>query len=138
MHCHLNNLFLWITLASSKADVVNLEKKKKGLLNKNYDGKSWRQMVNNWDWLPEADQPLMFLKICVLKNFATLSEKQLCHSLFLIKLQVFRLPTILKRESNIGFFLWILQNFYEQLFIIEHLWWLLLDFADLNSDHDFV
>ena len=32
MHCHLNNLFLWITLASSEADFVNLEKKEKGCL----------------------------------------------------------------------------------------------------------
>ena len=67
MHCHLDNLFLWITLAYSKADVVNLEKKKKGLLNKNYDGKSWRQIVNNWDWLPEAAARWCFSKYVFLK-----------------------------------------------------------------------
>ena len=44
----------------------------------------------------------MLLKISGLKNFANLTGKHLCWSLFLIKLQVFRPATLLKRDSNGG------------------------------------
>ena len=40
----------------------------------------------------------MFFKIGVAKNFAMFKRKQLCWSLFLIKLQVFRTRTLLKRN----------------------------------------
>ena len=40
----------------------------------------------------------------------------MCWSLFLIKWESFRPATLLKRGSNIGVFLWILQNFWEQQF----------------------
>ena len=53
----------------------------------------------------------MFFKIGVLKNFAILTPKHLCWSLFLIKLHAFRPATLLKRDSNKDVFLWILQNF---------------------------
>ena len=38
----------------------------------------------------------------VLQNFAMLTGKDLCWSLFLIKLQAFRPATLLKRDSDIG------------------------------------
>ena len=53
----------------------------------------------------------MFFKIDDLKHFAIISENHLCWSPFLIKLQAFRPATLLKRDSNTGVFLWILQKF---------------------------
>ena len=53
----------------------------------------------------------LFFKIDVFKNFALVTGKHLCRSLFLIKLQIFRLTTLLKRDSNTDLFLWILRNF---------------------------
>ena len=53
----------------------------------------------------------MFFNIVLLKNFAIFTGKQLCWSLFLIKLQAFRLATLLKRDSNTGVFLCILRSF---------------------------
>ena len=58
----------------------------------------------------------MFLKIGVFKNFSIFTGKQLCWSVFLIKLQAWRPETLLTRDSNTGSFLWILLNVYEQLF----------------------
>ena len=48
---------------------------------------------------------LMFFKKGVLKNFPIFTEKHLCWSFFLIKLQVF-----LKTDRNTGVFLLILRN----------------------------
>ena len=45
-----------------------------------------------------------------LENFAIFTRKHLCWSLFLVKLQAFRAAILLKRDSNKGVFLWILQN----------------------------
>ena len=56
----------------------------------------------------------------VLKNLRNFTGKHLYWSLFLIKLQTFRPATLLRRDSNTGFFLWNLQSFYEHLFE-EHL-----------------
>ena len=41
----------------------------------------------------------------ILKKFLNLKGKHLCWALFLIKLQVFRSATLLKRDSNTGVFL---------------------------------
>ena len=49
--------------------------------------------------------------------FAIFTWKHLFCSLFLIKLQASRPATLLKRDFNTGFFQWILQKFYEQLFL---------------------
>ena len=51
------------------------------------------------------------LKKVVLKNLALFTGKNLYWSLFLIKLQIWRITTLSKRDSNTGIFLWILQNF---------------------------
>ena len=58
----------------------------------------------------------MFYKIGVLKTFAIFTRKHLCWSLFLINFQVFRSAALFEKDSNTDVFLWILQNFYEQLF----------------------
>ena len=64
------------------------------------------------DYNPFQKQPPeVFYKKAVLKSSAIFSGKHLCWSLFLIKLKVFRSATLLKRDSNTGNFLWILQNF---------------------------
>ena len=47
----------------------------------------------------------------VLKNFAIFTGKQLCWSLFLIKLQAWRPATLFKIDSNTGVFLRILRIF---------------------------
>ena len=45
----------------------------------------------------------MFFKVDVLKDFAKFTRKNPCWSLFLIKLQIFRPATLLKRDSHTGF-----------------------------------
>ena len=55
--------------------------------------------------------PLLEIQIGILKNFTTFTGKHMCWSLFLIKLQGYSPETLLKRNSNTGVFLWILQNF---------------------------
>ena len=51
------------------------------------------------------------LEKAVLKNFAIFTGKHLCQSLLLIDLRASRPATFLKRESDTGVFLLILQNF---------------------------
>ena len=51
------------------------------------------------------------IKKAVLKNFAIFTGKHLCWSLFLV-----RPATLLKRDYNLGVFLWILWNFKEHPF----------------------
>ena len=60
------------------------------------------------------------IKKDVLKNFVIFTEKHLCWSPFLIKLQDWRHTTILKRDSNTGVFLLrapILKNICERLLL---------------------
>ena len=47
----------------------------------------------------------VFYKNETLKNFSIFADKHLCWGLFLIKLQVFRSATLLKRHSNTGAFM---------------------------------
>ena len=51
------------------------------------------------------------LEKAVLKNFAIFTGKQLCLNLFLIKLQAFRPPSVLKKHSSTGVFVLILRSF---------------------------
>ena len=44
----------------------------------------------------------IFFKIGVLENFTNFTGKHLCWSLFLIKLQVWKLNNLLRRDSNTG------------------------------------
>ena len=75
----------------------------------------------------------MFFKIDVLKNFASFTGKHRCYSLSLIKLQVFRPATLLKRDSNTGAFSVKFVNFLRTPFFAEHLQWLFLGFLQQNS-----
>ena len=54
----------------------------------------------------------------ILRNFAKLTGKHLCQSLFFNKVAILlkKKPELyLKRDSGTGFFLWIMQNFWEHL-----------------------
>ena len=85
---------------------------------------SFMMILNKVSWLghkteskPEWQKQLseVFFKKGVLKNFANFTEKKLCWSLLLIKSQALSPATLLKRDSNTGFFLWnlrILKNIY--------------------------
>ena len=46
----------------------------------------------------------MFYKKASIKSFATLTGKQLCWRLFLVKLKASRIATLLKRDSKTGVF----------------------------------
>ena len=63
----------------------------------------------------QKQSPEVFCKKGVLANCAMFIGKLMSWSLFLIKFQAFRPATLLRRDSNTGVFLWILQNFYELL-----------------------
>ena len=54
----------------------------------------------------------MFFKIGALKDFTNITEKHLCWSLFLIKLQALRPAILLKTYSNIVDILQKFQNFF--------------------------
>ena len=51
------------------------------------------------DDIVRSSRSQMFLKIGVFKNFTIFTGKQLCWSLFLIKLLGFRPATLFKRDS---------------------------------------
>ena len=59
----------------------------------------------------EAATGGFFIKKAALKNFAIFTGKQLCWSLFLMKLQAFRPASLLKKGSNTGPFVCILRIF---------------------------
>ena len=67
----------------------------------------------------------MLFKTFNLKNFSKFTEKHLCCSLFLIKLQAFRPATSLKRDSDTDVSCGYCKIF-KYSFFIEHLRWLLL------------
>ena len=57
----------------------------------------------------------MSYKVAVLKNFTKFIGKDVFQSLFLNKIASLRAQTYLKQDCNTGVFLWILQNFKENL-----------------------
>ena len=79
-----------------------------------------RQWLGRWIFrssLRRCSIEKMFLNI--LQN----SQENTCARVsFLIKLETSGLQLYWKRDSGTGIFLWILQNFWEQLFFTEHLW----------------
>ena len=72
---------------------------------------SLKSIFSNEDNCLEAATGGVFYKKAALKNLAIFTGKQLCWSLFLIKLQAFNPASLLKRGSKTGFFLWILRIF---------------------------
>ena len=67
----------------------------------------------------------MFFEKDTIKNFAIFTRKHLCWGLFLIKLQVLRSATFLKTDSSTGVSSGCCKIF-KNIFLIQHLWWLLL------------
>ena len=54
----------------------------------------------------QKQPPEVFFKKGVLKSFANLTEKHLCWSHFLVKMEAWGPATLLKRDSNTDVFLW--------------------------------
>ena len=75
----------------------------------------------------------IFFKIDVLKNFLSLTGKHLCWSLFLIKLQILKPATSLKRDSDTGFVLLKLANFFHEQLFLQNISSLLLWFLQQNK-----
>ena len=82
-------------------------------------------------WINRSSRSQMFFKIGILKNFAIITGKHLCWSVFSIELQTWRSAALLNRDSNTGVSMWILQNFSGQL-SIKYLRWLLLNKVQTN------
>ena len=81
-----------------------------------------------------SSRPEMFCKKGVLRNFAKLTGKHMCWSLFLIKLpkacNFIKKETLARRCFPVNFV-----KFLRILFFIEHFWWLLLKFKEaLNRE----
>ena len=68
---------------------------------------SWLFLYSRYQKQPFVD----VLQSGVLKNFAIFTEKHLRWSPFLAKLEAFRPVILLKRDSSIGVFLYMLRNF---------------------------
>ena len=79
------------------------------------------------------------VKKVLLKIFANFTGKHLCWSHFLIKLQVWRCATLLKRDTNTGALLWNLRNFYStnnsfcHLLFAQYFSFSLFHSGDINS-----
>ena len=61
--------------------------------------------------LSRSSDRRLSIKKGVLKHLRNFTGKHLYWSLFLIYLQTFRPATLLRRDTNTGFFLWNLRNF---------------------------
>ena len=73
--------------------------------------------LSQWTDCSEAAIQEVLWKKGVFKNFAKFKGKQLCWSLFFEKVEGLKRATLYwKRDSIIGVFLWILWNFYKDLF----------------------
>ena len=68
----------------------------------------------------------MFCKKCVLGNFAKFTGKHLRQSLFFNKVASLKPVALLKKRIWHMFFPVIFAKFLGTLFLVEHLWWLLL------------
>ena len=76
----------------------------------------------------QKQPPKVFCKKGVLKNFANITRKHLCQSLFFNKVAGLSLQHYQKRDSDTGFFPVNLAKILRTSFFIEHLWWLVLAF----------
>ena len=83
-------------------------------------------------WEYRSSRRRCSVKEGVLKDSANFTEKHLCWSLFLIKLQAFRPVTLLKRKPNQVFSCEICEMF-KNTFFIEHIRWLLLKLYEVDS-----
>ena len=83
-------------------------------------------------WEYRSSRRRCSVKEGVLKDSANFTEKHLCWSLFLIKLQAFRPVTLLKRKPNQVFSCEICEMF-KNTFFIEHIRWLLLKLYKVDS-----
>ena len=78
----------------------------------------------------KSSRPEAFCKKGVLENFAKLTGKHLCQSLFFNKVAGLRPATLLKKKLWHRCFPVNFAKFLRTTFFIEHLWWLLLKFFE--------
>ena len=72
--------------------------------------------IEPWERNYRSSRSQILFKISVLKNFTSFTGKHLCWSLFLIKLQIWRLANLLWRNSNTGAMRKKLQSSRSQIF----------------------
>ena len=82
-----------------------------------------------------SSSPEVFYKKGVLRNFAKLTGKHLCQSLFFNKVAGLRPATLLKRRLWHRCFLVNFLKFLRTTFFIEHLWWQLLEIVRGNKKY---
>ena len=81
----------------------------------------------------QKQPPEVFCKKSVLINFAKFTGKHLCQSIFFNKVSALRPATLLKRRPWHRCFPVNFAKFLRTPIFIEHLWWLLLDFATISG-----
>ena len=82
-----------------------------------------------------SSSPEVFYKKGVLRNFAKLTGKHLCQGLFFNKVAGLRPATLLKRRLWHRCFLVNFLKFLRTTFLIEHLWWQLLEIVRDNKKY---
>ena len=80
----------------------------------------------------QKQQPEVFYKKVVVRNFAKFTGKYLCQSLFFNKVTGLSPATLLKKRLWHRCFPVNFEKFLRIAFFTEYLWWLLL--SDLNKD----
>ena len=78
-------------------------------------------------------RPDVFCKKGILRNFAKLSGKRLCQSLYFNKVAGLRPANLLKQRLWRRCFLENFAKFLRTPFLIEHLWWLLLSYGHSSN-----
>ena len=81
-------------------------------------------------WTLRSTCPEVFSKKAVLRNFPKLTGKHLCWSPFFNKIAGLRPASLLKKRLKHRCFTVNFEKFLKTPFFSEHLWWLLLNFAD--------
>ena len=84
-------------------------------------------------WKLRSSRPEVYCKWGVLKNLAKFIGKHLCQGLLFNKVTGLRPATLLKKRLWHRCFLVNFAKFLRKPFYIEHLWWLLLEVANVNS-----
>ena len=86
-----------------------------------------KNLINNLNSISngKSSRPEVFCQKSILRNFVKFTGKHLFQSLFFNKVAALRPATLFKKRQTLAhctsFFLWILWDFSDQLFI-EHLW----------------
>ena len=88
----------------------------------------WKVFLQNF--FQKCSRSQMFFKIGVIKNFLIFTRKNLCWSLFLMKLQDWWPATLSKKRPQHMCFPVSITKCLRKAFFMESLWWLLLKMAE--------